>query len=145
VRSIVVNAGRRSAGGRLGLEWPAGIAVDRQGTVYVANYWPGNAVAVYTAGAEGDVAPTRLVQGGKTRLAGPVAVALDSEGWLHVASVPEPAGFSQGGEREMDPGSLFRQLSIGLPPPVPSSTSAGRSGSRPTGSWSTPGTDPRSW
>jgi len=104
VRSIVVNAGRRSAGGRLGLEWPEGIAVDGWGTVYVANYWPGNAVAVYAPGAEGDVAPTRLIQGGKTRLAGPVAVALDDEGWLHVASVPEPAGFSRKGEREIDPG-----------------------------------------
>jgi sugar lactone lactonase YvrE len=94
VRSIIVNAGRRSAGGRLGLEWPEGIAVDERGTVYLANYWPGNAVAVYAPGAEGDVAPTRLIQGGRTGLAGPVAVALDGQGLLHVASVPEPAGFS---------------------------------------------------
>jgi sugar lactone lactonase YvrE len=95
VRSIIVNAGRRSAGGRLGLEWPGGIAVDERGTVYLANYRPGAAVAVYPPGAEGDVAPTRLIQGGKTRLAGPVAVALDGQGLLHVASVPEPAGFSR--------------------------------------------------
>lgn len=95
VRSIIVNAGRRSAGGRLGLEWPGGIAVDERGTVYLANYWPGTAVAVYNPGAEGDVVPTRLIQGGKTGLAGPVAVALDGQGLLHVASVPEPAGFSR--------------------------------------------------
>jgi hypothetical protein len=69
--------------------------VDERGTVYLANYWPRNAVAVYAPGAEGDVAPTRLIQGEKTGLAGPVAVALDGQGLLHVASMPEPAGFSR--------------------------------------------------
>jgi uncharacterized protein YjiK len=108
VRSIVVNAGRRSAGGRLGLEWPEGIAVDERGVVYVANYWPGNAVAVYGPGAEGDVAPTRLIQGGKTGLSGPVGVALDAEGQLYVASVPEPAGFSRKSGRDISPVRLVR-------------------------------------
>ncbi|MFL5496641.1 MAG: NHL repeat-containing protein [Gemmatimonadales bacterium] len=108
VRSIVVNSGRRSAGGRLGLDWPEGIAVDERGTVYVANYWPGNAVAVYAPGADGDVPPSRLIRGAKTGLSGPVGVALDAEGDLYVASVPEPAGFSRKSGRDLSPVRLVR-------------------------------------
>ena len=93
VRSITVIAGAHSAGARLGLMSPAGIAVDAQGAVFVAA--SRRAVAVYPPGADGDVLPVRLIRGGKTKLLAPVGVALGRDGGLYVAAIPEryPRGF----------------------------------------------------
>lgn len=97
VRIISVTEGRGSVGHRLGLNWPEDIAVDREGAVYLANYYPRAAVAVYGPGVEGEVAPTRLMTGPKTGLTGPKGLAVNDRGMLYVANVHEPAGFTLDG------------------------------------------------
>jgi glucose/arabinose dehydrogenase len=43
-------------------------------------------IAVFAPGACGDVAPTRIIEGGRTGLAEPRGLALDARGHLHVAN-----------------------------------------------------------
>jgi hypothetical protein len=89
VRSIVVNGGTRSAGSRLRLTTPTGMAVDRNGSVYVAFLDPG-AIAVYQPGAEGDIVPKRLLPGDRTGKY-PVGVTVSPLGELYVASLAVPS------------------------------------------------------
>ena len=74
---------------------PLGVAVDSSGNIYVAQN-SGNAITVYAAGSNGNVAPIRTITGSKTGLGGglasPYSLALDSNGNIYVTSfVP---GFS---------------------------------------------------
>jgi len=82
-----------------------GIAVDAAGEIYVANFTPlassTPAIAVFAAGANGNVAPIRDITGSNTGLANPISLALDALGDLYVvnqypASVTEYAPGSDG-------------------------------------------------
>ena len=77
------------AGSNTLLDFPVGIAVDARGDVCVANavggpigpgdtYAPG-VITVYSAGSNGNVAPTATISGAATGLANPLGIALDSE------------------------------------------------------------------
>ena len=66
------------------LSFPTGLAMDSRGNIYVANLT--NAITVYAAGAEGNVAPSRTITGPKTRLNSPAGIAIDSQDELFVAN-----------------------------------------------------------
>ncbi len=80
------------AGNRTGLRWPGELTVDRHGNVYVLNgeRERENAVRVWGPGAEGNLAPCRLIAGDRTGLARPAALAVDSEDRLYVANSDTP-------------------------------------------------------
>ncbi|MFL5496642.1 MAG: NHL repeat-containing protein [Gemmatimonadales bacterium] len=75
---------RTIAGTRTGLTSCNGLAVGRDGSIYVLG--GDNRVAVYPARAQGDVAPVRVIAGPKTGLSNPTALALDSRGNLYVVN-----------------------------------------------------------
>jgi hypothetical protein len=66
---------RTIAGVHTGLSGPAGVDVDTQGRIYVANGF-GNAVLVFSVNSSGDVAPLTTYGGANTGIAGPTAVAV---------------------------------------------------------------------
>jgi 6-phosphogluconolactonase (cycloisomerase 2 family) len=69
----------------LNLVQPVGIALDAYGNVYVANSGI-STVAVFAAGANGNVAPIRTISGSNTNLNDPTGIALDASGNIYVAS-----------------------------------------------------------
>ncbi len=83
------------AGSKTQLLSPADIAVTGGGEIYVANqlggprkprrYAPG-VVTVYSAGSNGNVAPTATISGLATALVDPLSIALDSENNIYVAN-----------------------------------------------------------
>jgi hypothetical protein len=74
------------AGNNTGLHYPIGIAVDRSGTIYVANDGGGGSVTIYAAGANGNVAPTATIAGSNTSLAGTYGLAVDAWRNIYVAT-----------------------------------------------------------
>ncbi len=62
-------------GSKTGLEYPAGIALDSSGNIYVADE-DAASVFVYSAGSTGNVAPTATISGPDTGLASPEGIAL---------------------------------------------------------------------
>jgi hypothetical protein len=69
------------SGSKTGLAQPWGLALDPSGNIYVANqnYGSGSyAIAVYAAGANGNVAPIRTISGSATLLSCPAGIALDA-------------------------------------------------------------------
>ncbi len=84
------------AGSKTRLDSPAGIALDSQGNIYVANDLGGPVVAgesydkgtvtVYPAGSHGNVAPIATISGAETGLAYPIGIALDSGGNIYVGN-----------------------------------------------------------
>ncbi len=84
------------AGSKTRLDSPAGIALDSQGNIYVANDLGGPVVAgecydkgtvtVYPAGSHGNVAPIATISGAETELAYPIGIALDSGGNIYVGN-----------------------------------------------------------
>jgi hypothetical protein len=63
---------------------PMGIAVDADGTIFVAN-WE-NRVTTYAPGANGDVPPIAVIQGSHTGLFGPTSIALGFGHSLYVTN-----------------------------------------------------------
>ena len=69
------------------------IAFDGSGKIYVLGRngltYPAQSIAVFAAGANGDVAPTATVAGPSTGLVGAVSLAVDAAGKMYVAgSIP---------------------------------------------------------
>jgi outer membrane protein assembly factor BamB len=84
---------RTISGSKTGLSIPAGVALDGNGNVYVADPTTNNAVyavTVYAASASGNVAPIRTISGSKTGLNTPVGVALDSGGNIYALNHNPP-------------------------------------------------------
>ncbi len=68
---------RTIKGAGTGLNWPMGIAVDREhNEIAVANYGD-NSVLVFRRTASGDARPVRQIRGPHTRIVGPVGVDID--------------------------------------------------------------------
>lgn len=61
------------SGPNTGLDFPDGLFVGSDGTLYVANRL-GNSITEYVAGAAGDVQPIRTIRGMHTGLNGPVGI-----------------------------------------------------------------------
>ena len=64
---------------------PAGITVDRNGNIYVANL--SNIVTEYSPGSNGNAAPIATIAGPDTMLAAPDAIALDARSKIYVANL----------------------------------------------------------
>jgi DNA-binding beta-propeller fold protein YncE len=79
-------------GSKTGLQFPTGIAVDSAGSIYVANDGNGfgkggaDTVTVYSAGSNGNVAPSATITGPLTALDAPAAIAIDSVKKIYVAN-----------------------------------------------------------
>jgi DNA-binding beta-propeller fold protein YncE len=70
-----------------GLYWPATLAVDSRGYLYVANYLGrGDKVWVFTPKADGEAAPCRAIAGPRTGIRRPSGLALDDRDQLYVGS-----------------------------------------------------------
>jgi len=75
-----------------------GIAVDEVNQELYLTVQHDHAVVVYRKSAEGTEAPTRLLQGDKTRLADPHGIAVDTKNqWLFVSN--HGSSYTAGGER----------------------------------------------
>jgi hypothetical protein len=82
---------QRIAGPDTGLDNVQGVAVDAHDDIYVANApdGPGDGggiVTVYTAGANGDIAPTQTITGSTTGLGQPEGIAVDAGSNIYVAN-----------------------------------------------------------
>lgn len=76
---------RRISGPKTGLAGPDGVAVDREGRVYVTN--PGaERVTVYGVRADGNVSPIQIISGPETGLSVPSGIAVGSNGDIYVAN-----------------------------------------------------------
>lgn len=84
---------RMLAGANTMLSLPIGIGVDHQGNLYVANR-TGGTVNVYTASANGNVAPTRTIT--SPGMGSPQALTLGAGDDLYVATCPN-CGSGNGG------------------------------------------------
>jgi sugar lactone lactonase YvrE len=74
------------AGKNTGISDPGGIAVDRDGNIYVTNSGAEeNSIGVFSAGANGNVAPSVTIES-PTSILSPSAVAIDSKGQIYVAN-----------------------------------------------------------
>lgn len=76
---------RTIGGERTQLNNPSGVAVDRQGWIYVTNV-DDNSLTVYPPEANGNTPPARVVRGPSTGLASPSGVAVDASGAVYVAN-----------------------------------------------------------
>ncbi len=82
--------------------FPAGIARDGSGRIYVTNTST-NTVTIYSPDAAGNVSPLAVIGGSETRLSNPTGIALDANGKIYVLnsgtsaiSVYLPLGASTG-------------------------------------------------
>jgi hypothetical protein len=80
---------RTIAGSNTGIHDIAGIALDTQGELYVADGGAGTVVAagsilVFKSGATGNVAPIRTIAGANTQITSPSSIAVDSDGTIYV-------------------------------------------------------------
>jgi hypothetical protein len=87
---IVDRSGRESIlrGPRTQLNHPTGLAVGRDGTLYVANSESSNVLA-FAHGTAGNVAPTARIEGPATELVAPQSLAIDIAGRLYVFDGPQ--------------------------------------------------------
>jgi sugar lactone lactonase YvrE len=85
---------RTIAGSSTGLKYPAAIAVDAAGNLYVANYL-GNNVTIYGPGANGNVAPARTIGGRNTRIQLPLGIVVDATGKIFVSVKKKVLVFSK--------------------------------------------------
>ncbi len=73
------------AGKKTGISDPGGIAVDPDGNMYVTNSDTSNRIGVFSAGANGNVAPSVTIES-PTSISSPSSVTVDSKGQIYVAN-----------------------------------------------------------
>jgi len=87
------------SGDQTQLVYPAGIAVDRDGNIYVGNETGSSSIPdsilIFAHGSNGNIAPIAKLSGPNTGLAGPLSLAFDSRGNLYVANGGSAAGAGQ--------------------------------------------------
>ena len=82
---------REIKGSKTGLCAPLDVAVDGQGSLYVADNDLRSSIYVYAAGATGNVAPIRKIEGRATGLNGPSGIAFDRhKDEIYVANYGNP-------------------------------------------------------
>ncbi len=96
------------SGANTGLATPRGLAIDRQGNLYVANTGGGaggvlGSVTVYTGGSAGNAVPVQTITGAETGIYVASGVAFDRGGNVYVASA-ESSGGGSGGVSVFPPG-----------------------------------------
>lgn len=79
---------RTIGGANTELDYPEGVAVDASGRVYATTgFWGGiQAILVFAAGANGNVAPIQTIAGSNTGLNLPADVAVDSNDNIYVSN-----------------------------------------------------------
>ncbi len=92
-------------GALTGLNSPTGLALDVAGDVYVANGGGpfGGSVMIFAAGASGDAAPVRTIQGLDTKLINPRGIALDLLGNIFVTTSSGVLEFAAGSSGDAPP------------------------------------------
>jgi hypothetical protein len=75
------------SGAKTGLNAPLGLAVSRDGSLFVANA-SANDILIFARGSSGDVAPIGRIAGPATELVAPQALAIDATGKLYVFDGP---------------------------------------------------------
>jgi surface antigen len=111
------------AGSNTSLGPAEGVAFDASGDMYVSNKGVGcvtSCVAVFAAGASGNVAPIRKICGNNTQLSGLIAgIAVDSAGFTYVAQGPENIlVFAPGANGNVAPVRVITGQGTGLASPV---------------------------
>jgi hypothetical protein len=91
------NGGRQStiAGSKTDLNDPLGLAVNREGALFVANAG-GKDILVFAGGSTGNTTPVARIVGDATQLVEPQALAFDGAGRLYVFDGPRAASFAGG-------------------------------------------------
>jgi sugar lactone lactonase YvrE len=85
-----------------GLSNPHGIAVDANGSIYVAN--AGNStVTVYAPGSDGNALPSAIISGDNTGLNSPFGLALDKNGNLYVVNLGSVTVYPAGSQGNVPP------------------------------------------
>ena len=94
------------SGAGTGLAYPAGIALDSVGNIYVVNFHTANpantstnfknnpSITIYPAGSNGNAMPTAIIAGDNTGLGDPQGIALDSTRNLYVTGYVSDVGYS---------------------------------------------------
>ncbi|MFI5351554.1 MAG: choice-of-anchor D domain-containing protein [Candidatus Binatales bacterium] len=110
-------------GSSTGLVNPSAIALDGNGNIYVANNGSDvdgiDAVTVYPAGSNGNVAPSAIISGSSTGLDGPAGVAVDSSGKIYVANWDSSTVtiYPAGSTGNVAPSATIRGYATGLNDP----------------------------
>jgi sugar lactone lactonase YvrE len=115
-------------GSKTGLDFPAAIALDTSGNIYVANDGSedggADTVTVYPAGSKGNVAPSATVSGSNTGLDDPQGIALDTSGNIYVTNDGSSSGvadtvtlYPAGSDGNVAPSATVSGFNTGLDNP----------------------------
>ena len=95
-----------------------GIDVDHQrNEVAVANYGS-NAILFFAKGANGDVAPSRVIGGSRTGIVGPVGLAIDAKNneiWVANYGDHSAVVFDRAASGNVEPKRIIRNAPAGTP------------------------------
>ncbi len=108
-------------GGKTGLGYPTGVAVDSSGKIYVANPQAGyTSITVYAAGTTGNTPPVSTIRGPHTRLNFPYGVTLDAADNIYAANTSGNSitVYSAGASGDAAPIRTIRGSKTGLSGPV---------------------------
>jgi hypothetical protein len=94
-----------------------GLAFDRAGNLYVSVYTGqgrGPSVAIFAAGATGDVAPVHVIVGPSTQFLSPRGITVDDSGKLYVANVRNVLIFAAGADGNTAPAATLGGPATGI-------------------------------
>ena len=107
-------------GSNTGLSLPQGVALDSSGKIYVTNdgsdYGGTDTVTVYSAGSNGNLAPSSTIGGSNTGLDQPLGVALDASSNIYVVGGGGVTVYPAGSNGNVAPSSIIDGSNTGLDP-----------------------------